>query len=67
MIHADRCYSFICVCNYNILEQRDYLTIFTYLKYNAYISVHYLIGYFTNVFFSFLLLSSFTFCNRQKA
>ena len=35
MLCADKYNSFICVCNYNILEQRNYLTIFTDLKYDA--------------------------------
>ena len=63
VLHADRYNSIICVCYYTILAQRNYLTIFIHLKYDASISA------LSNrkLPFSFLLfLISFTFCSWQK-
>ena len=55
MMHADKYDSFKCVSDYNMLDQRNYFSVSTYLKYKASTSVYYLIRDFINVFLSFPL------------
>ena len=69
MMHKVKYDSSKCLCDYNILELGNCDTIFTYLKCDASISVHYLFGNkCLSLFFSFLLLyfTYFPFCSRSK-